>query len=470
MPKTVSESKFTELLGLDRIALIVHKMRCLWREITKDDFGIDGEIEILSPKPDGKGYHVTGSVIKVQAKSGMSYIVQNSSSHFSAKSSKDDFDLWFRANFPTLFIIYHPEDDKLYWKEMQSYLKKTIEVWRPPFKITFDKQVDVFDNSCLDKMRAIADVSPPRISYQHKEKLYSNLFRITKLPEIIWHASCSVDTRDEVYDAITGDIPPFLVEHKQLYTFSKMNDSDNVFRPLCDISTIKHDRAKTIWPDLRNYVYLLNQMLGRHLRERGLFYNRHHKRNYFPRGDHNQSEFKKEWFNIRSKRKASRIVCKFYKYGLDAFWRHSAARFTFRNIGENWYLQVVPMYFFTKDGSSPYFQERVGPLTTQIKALETNQHVLNHVLFWSNVLSGLGSTSLEIKIGSEEHNRSAIIPPMTIEAVPSSAVANFAIPHDPAILEEPAGPLQTSLFAFFNQKLNSDEEFDAEETDSDIEG
>ena len=40
MVKTVPESKFVELKGLDRISLMVHEMRCLWREINKDDVGI----------------------------------------------------------------------------------------------------------------------------------------------------------------------------------------------------------------------------------------------------------------------------------------------------------------------------------------------------------------------------------------------------------------------------------------------
>jgi len=67
MVKTVPESKFVELKGLDRISSMVHEMKCLWREINKDDVGIDGEIEILRPKSEGKGYEVTGGIIKVQA-------------------------------------------------------------------------------------------------------------------------------------------------------------------------------------------------------------------------------------------------------------------------------------------------------------------------------------------------------------------------------------------------------------------
>ncbi len=83
MPKTVPASKFTELKGLDRISTIVHEMKCLFREITKDDFGIDGEIEVVVPKPDGKGFETTGGIIKVQSKSGESYVKQDTDAAFS---------------------------------------------------------------------------------------------------------------------------------------------------------------------------------------------------------------------------------------------------------------------------------------------------------------------------------------------------------------------------------------------------
>ena len=55
MPKIVPASKFQELKGLDRISQVVHEMQCIWREISKDDIGIDGEIDLLEPRPDGKG-------------------------------------------------------------------------------------------------------------------------------------------------------------------------------------------------------------------------------------------------------------------------------------------------------------------------------------------------------------------------------------------------------------------------------
>ena len=48
MGKTVSSTKKTEWKGLDRISAVVHEMGNIWREMTKDDFGLDGEIEVVT--------------------------------------------------------------------------------------------------------------------------------------------------------------------------------------------------------------------------------------------------------------------------------------------------------------------------------------------------------------------------------------------------------------------------------------
>jgi hypothetical protein len=83
-------------------------MKCIFREINKDDFGIDGEIEVVIPKPDGKGYQTTGGIIKVQAKSGMSYVKQDTETSFSSPVSKADLETWYQANYPTVYIVHHP--------------------------------------------------------------------------------------------------------------------------------------------------------------------------------------------------------------------------------------------------------------------------------------------------------------------------------------------------------------------------
>jgi hypothetical protein len=468
MPKTVPESKFTELQGLDRISPTVHAMKCLWREITKSDFGIDGEIEILSPRSDGKGYYVTGGIIKVQAKSGASYITHNSDSSFAAKSSREDFELWYGGNFPTIFIIYHPGDDRLYWKEMRSYLRSTPDVWQPPYKIEFNKLMDVFDESCVDKLRALADVSPPRVSHTDKEKMFSNLLRIPRIPKRVWSAPCKVSRTEHLWQFIPGDIPPYIVNNKWLYTLVNLRKPDCVFRPHCDVSNINDEPAQDLWADEvreRHYVSMLNQLFGKHLKSQGLVYNRDFKRDYFPREDDKSLEFTKQWFNVRTEKMSSRsrVVCKYYEYGKYKFWRHTAANFKFRRFGDFWYLQIVPMYFFTTDGITPWESEMVGPYTTRKKAGENNRHVLNSVLFWSNVIAGLGNTSTKAGLWLDKRKQGKSKPDVIIELLPTFGIADFSIPYDPAVYEEEEEAVQTSLFAFLNQQNGLDE--DEEEPD-----
>ena len=92
MGKTVTASKFSEWKGLDRIGPIVHSMPSIFREISKDDFGIDGEIEIIVSKASGEGFETTGGIIKVQSKSEASYIKQDSEQSFSTPVERNDLE------------------------------------------------------------------------------------------------------------------------------------------------------------------------------------------------------------------------------------------------------------------------------------------------------------------------------------------------------------------------------------------
>jgi hypothetical protein len=94
MGKTVSPTKFMEWKRLDRIASITHEMQCFFREISKDDTGLDGEIEAIQQKASGKGYETTGGIVKVQAKAGMSYVVSDTPTSFASPVEKKDLQYW----------------------------------------------------------------------------------------------------------------------------------------------------------------------------------------------------------------------------------------------------------------------------------------------------------------------------------------------------------------------------------------
>jgi len=104
MGKTVALSKFSEWKGLDCINAVVHEMHCIYREISKDDFGFDGEIEVVIPKEDGQGCETTGGIIKLQSKSGSSYVNHDNETHFYVYVKQQDLDLWNRTNVPVILL------------------------------------------------------------------------------------------------------------------------------------------------------------------------------------------------------------------------------------------------------------------------------------------------------------------------------------------------------------------------------
>jgi len=462
MPKTVPESKFTELAGLDRISQVVHEMKCIFREITKSDYGIDGEIEVCVPNENGKGYRPTGGIIKVQAKSGISYITQDTPSSFNVKSSKDDFEYWHNSNFPVIFIIYHPEDNMLYSKEMKAYLKSTLNVWQKPYRVIFDKNKDQFTKDYISHLQSLAKVSPPRISQNEKEKLFSNLLRISKMPNRVWSAPCKISQHESILKNIEGTIPPFKISGKFLYTFVNLNFSDCVFQQYCDTSKILPEPAEDFWYNQdkkRIYIYLLNQLLNKQLMRQGLKYNQDFDKNFFPREDDLSKEFKKQWYNIRTGNTSLKTVVRYYEYGVDKFWRHMAAKINIIMFNNSWFLRILPMYFFTIDGNIPWDSDKVGSYTTTIKAQETNQHVLNQVLFWSNALSGLNSKSKTIKIWLEYTKKYKTKPIMIINKMPATGITDFAITYDPATYEEAHIEDQMRFFSFFNQFEEDEDEY-----------
>lgn len=454
MAKTVPLSKLQEWKALDCISPIIHAMPSIFREIAKDDFGIDGEIEVLVPKEDGDGYETTGGIIKVQAKSGKSYVKRDCEASFATPVDRDDLELWHNATHPVVFIVYHPGDDKLYWKEVKKYIQNTPNVFQPPLRIVFNKTADEFSPACYDDLREIANVSPPRVSKQEREQMFSNLLLIRRLPRTIWSAPTDCKNYQQIKETLRerGEfVPPFSIIGNSIYTLSDLRNKSCSLRDFCDPTEISSQAADDWWEDkdlLRSYVSMLNRLLRVHAYTYGLRYNPNFRRYYFPRQNESDLEFKKAWYNVRTKRQeAERIVAKLYRYGKYEFWRHTAANLRFILIGNSWFLRIIPEYLFTIDGEEPVAPSIAGPYTTKLKSRERNLHVLNHILFWSDILSH-GESEIRIELDFE--------PVILIEKMPLLGVAEFAIPYDPAIYDEPPAV----------EQLDFADQFDASDEDS----
>jgi len=439
MAKTVKESKFTEWKGLDRISITVHEMKCFWRELTKDDFGIDGEIEIVLPKADGKGYETHGNVVKVQAKSGEKYVRFDTEGSFASPVEKGDLEGWNNSRYPVLYIVYHPKDDKLYAKEVRSYVKSTANVFQPPCRIQFDKAADEFNANYFTEIRKHADVSEPRVSFQQREELLSNLFPVRRLPSLT-HASTGYTDVKDIREEARGHLPPICIHEGRLFTLADLRTTHSGLRDFCDRDIEDISAAEWLKNDSGrqgDYVYLLNQLIGKIRFERHLRYNRDYERTYFPLPERDEKETKLDWFNVRTMKKAPpRTVVRYYEYGLDRFWRHLACHLSLFRFGSAWFLRIIPKYFYTTDGETPCDGDMVGSYTTRQKAKEHNMQVLNHVLFWADYLSNKKDFITHYIEGKMVIN---------IDKSPLSGVSQFSIPADPATYEEKPPPVQLNL-------------------------
>lgn len=319
MAKTVPASKFTEWKGLDRIQTTVHEMKCVWRELTKDDFGIDGEIEIVIPKQDGKGYETLGNVVKVQAKSGDKYVRFDTPTSFASPVDSDDLVGWNNSRYPVMYIVYHPKDDKLYAKEVRSYVKSTPTVFKHPCKIVFDKQADEFTADYLKEVKKYADVSEPRVSLTLKEELYSNLFLVRRLPRL-YHASTTYTSVSAIREEAKVSLPPICIVGDRLFSFADLRNTESGLKDFCDGDAEPLTASEWLAEDAdrqNDYTYMLNQLIGKITHARSLLYSKDYERNYFGRpNDRTLKEWKVGWYNVRTKRTSqSRTVVKYYKYG-----------------------------------------------------------------------------------------------------------------------------------------------------------
>ena len=295
MSKTVQASKLTEWKGLDRISVIVHEMGNIWREMTKDDFGLDGEIEVVTPKASGKGYEVSGGIIKVQSKAGESYVRYDTDSSFSTPVDKNDLEYWHKCTFPVLFIVYHPKDDKLYFKEIKAYIRDAVGVFVKPHQVKFDKTRDEFSASSKDDIYEHAKVSPPRISFEQKERLFTNLLPIIKLPETLYFANTRRKNQQNIRDEIEGFVPPFCIVGGKLFSLSDLDQDQCSLKRFCvgKVETTPASEWLGNEERVNDFVFLLNQLLGKHFGRCAVRYNRDFGRNYFPRENTTDTSFKR---------------------------------------------------------------------------------------------------------------------------------------------------------------------------------
>jgi hypothetical protein len=389
--KRVNPNVWQEKDGLIRLQEVVKEIKCIWRPTPNDDYGIDGDVEIVI------GDTPTDRLIKVQCKSGKSHFKNQKFSGFDYYSREEDLKYWNDCNVPVIVVLHDPEKNELYWKDVQGYIKSNPAVRAKPHAIHFSRRSDVFDRQSYVKLCRLVIKDDAELNDTLKgcvqESLRSNLLPAIEYPERIYGFSLSTKAASDLTDSGAA-FPDTLFSKGEgglRYTFHDPVAVDFPTRGWLDQASARTLETSEFLKEKggpRIFIELANKAMATALAARGLLKREKGHRFYFaplegpqPREITWQTPF----------RQASRSVAYPYVSKITnqvAFWVHHSLRASFRRLASQWLLQLEPGYVFTRDGIIFVASEHVGRLTTRKISYERNQQVLNHLLFWAWFLRG----------------------------------------------------------------------------------
>lgn len=424
--KVIPKSKLSEWRGLDRIGPAVHGMGCIWREQEKDDIGVDGEIELCRPRASGEGLAGTGKIIKVQSKAGAKYVVKDRPDSFASPVTEKDLRYWQSLNLPVLYVVHHPADDALYWKDVKTYLADTPDAFEPPLRIEFDKETDRFDESSYDALLALCELAPERVALDVEETLYTNVLEVVRLPERVFVAPVLPEKQSRFHKRLTGRIPPYRYNAGTLVTLTDPTEGDHALVSVVDgtVDELALDDWLASDPEADNGLRgLLNSLVHRRLRRIGLAFQKRPRRYFYNEGLGVDSPLRQTWTSSRTNRTQPRLVAKHYEYGSYRFYKHLAVDVRADRFVDRWAFVINPQLHYSVDGTRRWEGEVAKSYAIRARAREFNNTYLNNVLFWSHQLSG-GHPTFGLDVYGEVVAE--------VSGVPLTATAGFGVRPPPS--------------------------------------
>ncbi|MEQ9668530.1 DUF4365 domain-containing protein [Coleofasciculus sp. G2-EDA-02] len=389
MPKKIGKSDIIGQQGINIIEEIVLEMGFLWYPTGGVEAGIDGFIEIRNSDTD----EVTNCIIQVQSKATKKTQVQaETETIFEYRCEERDISYWLQGNAPVILIFVKIYTKEAFWVSTKDYFRNPKQ--RQSKKVIFDKVRDRFDaNAKLSLM----DLAIPRNSGLYlaprpkKEKLYSNLLRVSRLPEHLYTAYTITEDESKAYSQLQkigrnlGQ--EWLLKENLVLSFHNLREPP--WTEICDPGTIEeHDVEEwSISNRLerqQEFVLLLNKAL----REKGksdLSFDQKKKCCYFkPTADKSTRRY---YYRSLAKKTHRDVFQPYLKKNSEevAYYRHSAFQWQFIQIELKWFLEITPSYLFTRDGyiKDKFEKERLSG----IKRLEKNSAVFGQVVMWAEYLS-----------------------------------------------------------------------------------
>jgi hypothetical protein len=383
--KTVTRQTLIAEAGIALIHKRVTEMGYLFHP-RRVDHGIDGHIDLVDPGTS----EVLNLVLLVQSKaSGLPFPYETDDS-FQYSCDESDLNYWLSGNAPVILILSHPDQEQAWWVDIKAELADPKR--RAARTVTVDKRRQLFNASAVAELlrRAVPKYSgvflaaPPK-----REKLTSNLLRITAMPEAIYLAPAAVTSYPAAGELLAAESGrgrgAWILRDGLVISFSDLTETP--LRVLCAGDVEQHDTAEWAASDDTDAQHRFMDLLSRALEE-----------------DH-WGDLR--WHNARGHlhfcptpalrprregrtpgRRGHTVFGPYYSQKdpqTVSFYRHAAVTTRFRRLGGIWYCQLGTDYCFTSDGRAEY--QYADTLLAGIKRLDRHAAVAGWTRTWATYLT-----------------------------------------------------------------------------------
>lgn len=403
MAKFVNDTHILGEEGVNAFATYCnkHKPYIIWREETKNDFGIDGEIELTKMNENGK-IEATGEIIKIQLKSTTGgYIGKDTENEFNFIAKKEDVEYWSKHKCQVVLIVYFPKGEKLFAKKIENL---DLASSKKSLPIKFSKSLNILETYESDFVLKFSKDFKERVDFSKNELLLSNIFKV-HLPKFIHSYPSNLRKQSDLKDKIGyNEQPDFVLKDKLIYLFNKMELFQNFYT--LAIATETDIKPKQIYlkefikdtTNKRTLIELINKTFRNFCFSRYVGFNKDFNRYYF-KIDKDSVIRQETYVPVSGKRsKATRAVVQYYEYGNLNFFKHFAFETSFFFSDLELFVAINPKYLFTKDRNHVIDDPAdITKLTNFLTARERNEQYMNHVHF---IFSFFAKNNANITIAS----------------------------------------------------------------------
>jgi len=363
-------------------------MRFAFNE-THTEAGIDAFVELADPQTGAAAACFLGVQVKTQEQ----FSAENAD-QFSFYADGEDLTYWNSSQIPVLLLVCKARTSEAYAIFVQEYFK--IPENRTKKTIIFNKQNHRFASG-ENWQRRLLEASVPRsrgLAFPpapSSEDLSSNLLEVIP-PETVYSGTTTLKDRRDVVEALKRLNSPateLIVRGDTVWTVHSLYES--VWSSIVKNASIKptpfselafHNEAAK-----RDYAReLLNLCLNARLRLEEIFWSRDEEMFiYSPRRDHGKRVRK----SVKSDRRETKVGLLHVteRNGRIVRCRHLAMMAKFVDIGNRYFLQVDPTWYFSRNGRK---HPRWEDLIRTIRIMQKEREYHSTLRLWREVLTQEG--------------------------------------------------------------------------------